>query len=63
MMIPSCEEILKLAADYDRIPICREVFADMVTPITLLRGWRSGRRSIFFWRAWKAGRNGAGIPF
>lgn len=37
MMIPSCEEILKLAADYDRIPICREVFADMVTPITLLR--------------------------
>ena len=36
-MIPSCEEILKLAADYDRIPICREVFADMVTPITLLR--------------------------
>lgn len=36
-IIPDCNQILKLAADYKRIPICREVFADVVTPITLLR--------------------------
>lgn len=37
MMKPGCEEINKLARDYKRIPICREVYADVVTPITLLR--------------------------
>lgn len=36
-ILPTCEEILKLAGDYKVIPICREVFADVVTPITLLR--------------------------
>lgn len=34
---PSCEEITKLADQYDLIPICREVYADVITPITLLR--------------------------
>ncbi|MCD8224018.1 MAG: anthranilate synthase component I family protein [Clostridiales bacterium] len=37
MMIPSCEEILNLADRYDMIPVCSEVYADVVTPITLLR--------------------------
>lgn len=36
-IIPTCQEITTLAPDYDLIPICREVFADVVTPITLLR--------------------------
>lgn len=36
-ILPTCEEILKLSGDYKVIPICREVFADVVTPITLLR--------------------------
>ena len=30
-------EILKLANDYDIIPVCREIYADVITPITLLR--------------------------
>lgn len=34
---PGCEEIKKLAKGYKRIPICREVHGDVVTPITLLR--------------------------
>ena len=34
---PNCEEITKLADQYDLIPICREVYADVITPITLLR--------------------------
>lgn len=34
---PSCSEIESLANDYSIIPICHEVFADVATPITLLR--------------------------
>lgn len=37
MMIPTCEEILNLSTQYDIIPICHEVYADIITPITLLR--------------------------
>ena len=36
-MYPDCDEILKLANDYDIIPVCREIYADVITPITLLR--------------------------
>ena len=46
-MIPGCDEILKLARDYDTIPVCREIYADVVTPITLLRRI-AGRSSRFF---------------
>lgn len=34
---PDCREIEALAASYPIIPVCREIFADIVTPITLLR--------------------------
>ena len=37
MIIPTCKEILDLSTQYDIIPICHEVYADIVTPITLLR--------------------------
>ena len=47
MIIPACEEILSLADEYDIIPICREVYADVVTPITLLR--RIAERSRRFY--------------
>lgn len=36
-MYPDCNEILKLANDYDIIPVCKEIYADIVTPIILLR--------------------------
>lgn len=26
-----------MAPDYDIIPVCREIYADVITPITLLR--------------------------
>lgn len=47
MTIPSYEEILKMSSQYDIIPICREVYADVVTPITLLR--RLARQSKRFY--------------
>ena len=34
---PDCEEILTLAKEYSVLPICREIYADIITPITLLR--------------------------
>lgn len=36
-MYPECDEILKLSKDYDIIPVCKEIYADVITPITLLR--------------------------
>ena len=36
-MYPDCDEILKMAPDYDIIPVCREIYADVITPIKLLR--------------------------
>ena len=37
MIRPSCNEIEILAKEYDMIPICKEIYADIITPITLLR--------------------------
>lgn len=34
---PDCREIGALAASYPVIPVCREIYADTVTPITLLQ--------------------------
>ncbi len=36
-MFPSYEEAKKYEKDYDIIPVCKEIYADIVTPITLLR--------------------------
>lgn len=36
-MFPDCEQIEELAKDYDVIPICKEIYADITTPILLLR--------------------------
>ncbi|MCX7614567.1 MAG: anthranilate synthase component I [Clostridiales bacterium] len=37
MISPNCEKIVELAKTYNTIPICREIYADVITPITLLR--------------------------
>ena len=29
MIIPACDEILSLSGEYDIIPICREIYADV----------------------------------
>ena len=36
-MYPECEEIMRLAPDHHIIPVCKEIYADVITPITLLR--------------------------
>ena len=37
MITPSCETITELAKTYNTIPVCREIYADVTTPISLLR--------------------------
>ena len=37
MIRPDCESILQLAKTYNTIPVCKEIYADVITPITLLR--------------------------
>ena len=37
MFTPSSNEIEGLAKEYSIIPICKEIYADIITPITLLR--------------------------
>mgnify|MGYP000365305891 CR=1 FL=1 len=36
-VIPSYSEIEKLAKEYDIIPVCKEIYADVTTPIALLQ--------------------------
>lgn len=36
MITPSCSDIEALAKDYSMIPICKEIYADIITPISLL---------------------------
>ena len=37
MKTQSFEEIEELTKDYSMIPICKEIYADVITPISLLR--------------------------
>ena len=37
MISPSCEKIKELAEDYNVIPVSKEIYADITTPILLLR--------------------------
>ena len=37
MITPDCETIQELAKTYSTIPVCKEIYADVITPITLLR--------------------------
>ena len=47
MIRPSSETILQLAQEYSVIPICREIHADVITPITLLRKLASMSKRYF----------------
>src|SRR5690606_28383649 len=37
MVRPEYSEIVRLAGQYDVIPVCREIYADITTPIAVLR--------------------------
>ena len=47
MITPSCKQIELLADQYSVIPICKEIYADVITPITLLRKLSQSSQSFF----------------
>lgn len=47
MVKPDCQTIQKLAADFSIVPVCREIFADAITPIALLRKLAALSESCF----------------
>lgn len=46
-MKPSCEQILEYAKDYHMVPVCREMYADIITPIGLLK--KISRQSSYYY--------------
>ena len=60
-MYPDCDEILKMAPDYDIIPVCREIYADVITPITLLRKLAAVSKRYYLLESVVEAKNGAAI--
>ena len=63
MITPSCDEIVKLAADYATIPLCREIYADMTTPIALLRRLQAKSKRFFLLESVEGGEKWARYSF
>ena len=47
MIKPSGDEIMELAKSYNTIPVCKEILADVITPITLLRRIAASKKRFF----------------
>jgi len=47
MLYPDTQTILNLSGEYDAIPLCRELYADTTTPISLLRRLAAKSRRFF----------------
>ncbi|MBI5231555.1 MAG: anthranilate synthase component I [Coriobacteriales bacterium] len=47
MIVPSREEYVRLAADHDVVPVAREVYADLTTPISAFMALADGAEHAF----------------
>ena len=63
MITPSSDEIVKLAEKYTIIPVCREIYADMITPIALLRRLQSRSDRFFLLESVEGGEKWARYSF
>ena len=63
MITPGCDEIVKLAAEYSTIPVCREIYADMTTPIALLRRLQARSKRFFLLESVEGGEKWARYSF
>lgn len=57
MIKPDCESIRALADEYSIIPICREIYADVITPIVLLRKFAEISKRFFLLESSRAGKS------
>ena len=63
MVTPSFEEVKKYAKDYSVIPICKEIYADLATPITLLRRIVRYKKDAFLLESIEGGEKWARYSF
>ena len=63
MIQPSCEKIEELAKTYNIIPICQEIYADVITPITLLRKLSQISRRYYLLESVEGGEKWARYSF
>ena len=54
MIKPSYDEVMAIKDEYDVIPVYKEVYADSVTPITLLEKFFKSQTSAFFLKVSRA---------
>ncbi len=47
MIVPSKDEFVRLAADHDVVPVAREVYADLATPISAFMALADGAEHAF----------------
>ena len=63
MITPGCDAIVKLAERYATIPVCREIYADMTTPISLLRRLQTRSDRFFLLESVEGGEKWARYSF
>lgn len=57
MTRPSCDEIEQLSKEYGIIPVCKEIYADFITPITLLRKLSAYSKNFFLLESVEGGES------
>lgn len=63
MKTQSFEEIEELTKDYSMIPICKEIYADVITPISLLRKMEEFGKNFFLLESVEGGEKWARYSF
>ncbi len=63
MLTPSCETITELSKMYNTIPVCREIYADITTPILLLRKLAAKSKRFFLLESVEGGEKWARYSF
>ena len=63
MFIPNIKQIEKMAKDYNLIPICKEIYGDIITPTTLLREIAKRSQKYFLFESAEGGERWARYSF
>ena len=62
MLNLALEEVKKYEKNFSAVPVCAEVFADMMTPISFLNSVRESSNNYFLLESVRAVKNGDAIP-